>query len=57
VPAGAAGEAENEYLIGERKITIEAKTSNQAKRKACKYWRIKPSDKWCGINSLKASMI
>jgi len=45
------------YLVispGEREIVIEAKNSIQAKRKACRYWGIKPSDKWCGITALTA---
>jgi len=48
------------YIVaspGERTITVEAQNSTQAKRKACRYWGIKPSDKWCGITALKARRI
>ena len=49
-----------QYLVtspGERVIAIEAKNSIQAKRKACRYWGIKPSDSWCGLSALKARKI
>jgi hypothetical protein len=45
------------YLVispGEREIVIEAKNSTQAKRKACRFWGIKPNDEWCGITALTA---
>jgi len=42
---------------GGRTITVEAKNSTQAKRKACKIWELKPTDYWCGITSLKARKI
>lgn len=48
------------YLVispGGREIEIEAGNSTQAKRKACKLWGIKPSDKWCGVSSLIARRI
>ena len=48
------------YLVispGERTITVEAQNSTQAKRQACKYWNIKPSDPWCGLSALKAQKI
>jgi hypothetical protein len=48
------------YLVispGEREIVIEAKNSIQAKRKACRFWGIKPSDPWCGLSALKARKI
>ena len=48
------------YIVtspGEREIVIEAKNSIQAKRLACKYWGIKPSDPWCGISGMKAIKI
>lgn len=45
------------YIVtspGGREVEIEAKNSTQAKRQACKYWGIKPSDKWCGLSALTA---
>jgi hypothetical protein len=45
------------YIVtspGGREVEIEAQNSSQAKMKACRYWGIKPSDKWCGITALKA---
>ena len=45
------------YLVispGGREVEIEAQNSTQAKKEACRYWGIKPSDKWCGITALKA---
>lgn len=48
------------YIIttpGEREIIIEAQNNTQAKRIACKYLGIKPSDKWCGVSSLTAKKI
>lgn len=41
----------------EREIIIEANSSYEAKKLACKFWGIKPSDKWCGISVLKAYKI
>lgn len=49
-----------QYLVtspGERTITVEAQNSTQAKRKACRFWGIKPSDSWCGLSALKARKI
>ena len=48
------------YIVispGGREVEIEAQNSTQAKRKACKFWGIKPSDEWCGITALTASRI
>lgn len=48
------------YLItspGERELTIEALSSTEAKRKACKIWGIKPGDTWCGISALSSRKI
>lgn len=49
-----------QYLVtspGERTITVEAQNSTQAKRQACRFWGIKPSDPWCGMPALKARKI
>jgi len=49
-----------QYLVtspGERTITVEAQNSTQAKRQACRYWGINPSDKWCGISAMMARKI
>lgn len=40
-----------------RKLVIEAKDSNRAKRLACKKWGLKASDHWCGMSILKARKI
>ncbi len=40
-----------------RTIEVEAQNNTQAKRKACKYWGIKPNDKWCGVSGLTAQKI
>ncbi len=48
------------YIVtspGERTITVEAKNSTQAKRKACRFWGISPSDPWCGLSALRAKKI
>jgi hypothetical protein len=48
------------YIVtspGGREVEVEAQNSTQAKRKACRYWGIKPSDKWCGITALTARRI
>lgn len=48
------------YIVttpGERTITVDAQNSTQAKKIACKYLGIKPSDKWCGLSSLIAKKI
>jgi len=37
-----------------RKLVVEANSSTQAKRLACKRWRRKASDYWCGITTLTA---
>ena len=47
----------NTYKVtspSDREIIIKAKSSKEAKTLACKFWGIKPSDKWCGITALKA---
>lgn len=49
-----------QYLVtspGERTITVEAQNSIQAKRKACRFWGIKPSDPWCGLSAMTAKKI
>jgi hypothetical protein len=43
--------------VSGRTLTVEAKDSTQAKRKACKYWGFKPSDYWLGITSMHARRI
>lgn len=48
------------YLVvspGGRTLEIEAINGTQAKRKACRYWNIKPSDPWCGMSGMKAIKI
>jgi len=45
------------YLVrdfSDREIILEAKDSTQAKRKACKLWGFKPSDRWLGITAVHA---
>lgn len=45
------------YLItspGGREIIINAPNSTKAKKVACKFWGIKPSDPWCGLSALSA---
>ena len=49
-----------QYLVtspGERTITVEAQNSTQAKKQACRYWGIKPSDPWCGLSAMTAKKI
>lgn len=49
-----------EYLVesvGGRKIKVKAQNAVQAKRKACKAWNIKVSDKWCGAATMKAKRV
>ncbi len=41
----------------DRKIIVDAKDSNQAKRKACKAFCIKISDRWCGLKGMHASRV
>lgn len=48
------------YIVtspGGREFEVEAQNSTQAKRKACRYWNIKPSDPWCGMSAMKAIKI
>ena len=48
------------YLVttpGERETIVKAENATQAKRKACKELNIRPSDKWCGISTMKAIKI
>jgi|GEM_PF-1448261 len=45
------------YIVttpGERTAEVEAKNSTQAKRKACKFFGIRPGDPWCGIPAMTA---
>lgn len=42
---------------GGRKFICVAKDSRDAKRQACRFWGIRPSDRWCGITALKAKKI
>ncbi len=41
---------ENTYIV-------EAKTSDQAKRKICREKGISPSDAWCGMSTMQAKKI
>lgn len=43
--------------ISGRKTIIEAASSQQAKRMACKHWGLKPSCPWTGIRAMKARKI
>ncbi len=48
------------YIVtspGGREVEIEARNSTQAKRKACRFWGIKPSDPWCGVSTMRARKI
>lgn len=48
------------YLVvspGGRTLEIEAINGTQAKRQACRYWNIKPSDPWCGMSAMTAKKI
>jgi hypothetical protein len=40
-----------------RKVIVEADNSDKAKRKACKCWQIKVSDRWCGLKGMHAERI
>jgi hypothetical protein len=41
----------------DRKIIVEADNSDKAKRKACKAFGIKVSDRWCGLKGMHASKV
>lgn len=48
------------YIVttpGERTAEVEAKNSTQAKRKACKFFGIRPGDPWCGMSAMTAKKI
>lgn len=38
-------------------LTVQAKNSDQAKRKACKYYGLKASDLWCGMSCFSARRV
>lgn len=43
--------------VGGREITVPAKNSTEAKRKACRFWGVNPNDRWIGISSCSAKLI
>ena len=42
---------------GGRKTIVEAKDSAQAKRMACRHWRMTPSCPWTGAAAMKARKV
>lgn len=48
------------YIVrspGGRELEVEADSGEQAKRKACKTWGLRPSCPWVGVRNMQARKV